>query len=234
MVIGEDRNCTYKGHADQHYGSVTYSQHGEDLLVLNLGALMGLSAGEITYLDLGAHHHENISNTKLLYDRGACGVNVEANPFLVADLQLNRPRDLVVNIGVGVKEGKFNFLMYDDQSGRNTFSSAEVERLQRLKLIPEAPSKSIEMDVLTLNQIVDFHCYGRFPRFLFCDIEGLDLEVMQSVDFSCSFPYIICVETRRCDTAHMAAVVEPKGFFLYARCGENLIFVQDEFKNKVY
>src|SRR5690606_9910227 len=79
--IGGDAMRYYSGHPDQHYGHITYSQHGEDLLILNL--FDQLQIKNPSYLDLGAHHPTDISNTKLLYDRGSRGVNIEANRHLI-------------------------------------------------------------------------------------------------------------------------------------------------------
>ncbi len=99
---------TYEGHPDQAFGHISYSQHGEDLFLLNIFRLIGIETP--SYLDLGAHHPWHISNTALMYHRGSRGVNVEANPILFEAFLTERPLDKNVNMGVvssGVESQKF-------------------------------------------------------------------------------------------------------------------------------
>ena len=53
---------------DQRFGPQTYAQGGEDLVLLNIFARLGIARP--TWLDIGAHHPWRISNTALLYARG--------------------------------------------------------------------------------------------------------------------------------------------------------------------
>src|SRR5437763_16778861 len=68
------------GHPDQGFGGRTYAQFGEDLIFLNIFALLGINTP--SYIDVGAHHPVNISNTALLYERGCRGIKIDANPDL--------------------------------------------------------------------------------------------------------------------------------------------------------
>lgn len=208
----------YHGHPDQHFGHITYSQHGEDLMLLNLFKL--LSIDKPSYLDLGAHHPINISNTKLLYDRGSRGVNVEANPNLFQAFVDQRPHDINLCIGVARQSGVLTFHMYDQSSGRNTFSETEVESLRGVMTVKTA----MTIPVVTLKDIIDQHCGGKFPQLLSVDIEGFDFDVLDSTDFSKDWPIIIIVETRRNAADKMCFMLREKGFNLNCRMGENLIF----------
>ncbi len=172
----------YRGHPDQYFGCITYSQHGEDLMILNLFKQIGVDRP--SYLDLGAHHPSDIANTRLLYERGCRGVNVEANPSLIEAFIIERPEDVNVNAGVGFSYGQELFYMYDDRSGRNTFSKKEVERFEaqsdfRVK-------KVIKLMTLPLSAIIKKYCNGIFPDFLNCDIEGMDYRILEQVDFFAS------------------------------------------------
>lgn len=210
----------YHGHPDQHFGSVTYSQHGEDLMLLNIFDL--LSIEKPSYLDIGAHHPVNISNTKLLYDRGSRGVNVEANPNLFGAFLEQRPEDVNLCMGVGLINGLADFYMYDRWSGRNTFSLEETKTLTDVLTVKE----TVRTPIRTLNFIVETYCNNKFPNLLTIDIEGLDLPVIESADFSESSPLVVVTEVRPKDTNAMIEVMHKKDFFLYCRMGENLIFAQ--------
>jgi hypothetical protein len=65
------------GHRDQWFGGRTYAQHGDDLAVLNIFKRLGIERP--SYLDVGAYHPFDLSNTALLYERGSRGINVEPN-----------------------------------------------------------------------------------------------------------------------------------------------------------
>ncbi len=218
-----------RGFPDQHFGCISYAQHGDDFMVLNLFKLIGIERP--SYLDLGAHHPQNISNTKLLYDRGSRGVNVEANPNLIATFRAERPGDTNLNLGVGPVAGEATFFMYSDSSGRNTFSAEEVKSLEGVLEV----KKEIRLGIVTLDSIVDRYCKGAYPAFLSCDIEGLDFGVLSGASFDVNRgPVVICVETRRHETSRMRSMLDRKGFFLYCRMGENLFFVNKKFHDSVY
>lgn len=215
----------YPAHPDQHFGNRTWSQHGEDLMIVNLFKQLGID--KPTYIDLGAHHPSHISNTKLLSDRGSRGLNIEANPNLIDTFYRERYNDRNINVGVGLENGAAPFYMFDDYSGRNTFSLEEANKFcveSGRQII-----KTIEVPVKTLNQIIIDHwsIEGEFPDFLNCDIEGLDYDILHNADFSIDPPAIICAETSIPDTAKMTDMMCKKGFYPYSRCGENILFVHE-------
>lgn len=217
----------FKGHADQHFGHLTFSQHGEDLMIVNLFKLMGID--HPSYLDLGAHHPVNISNTHLLYTRGSSGVNVEANPNLFAEFMKQRDRDWNLNMGIGVEVGQMPFYMYDETSGLNSFKKEEVEKVAGI-----GNCKEIILDVVTVGWLIGEICEGVWPDFLNTDLEGLDYAVIESGTFLSSWPKIICTEVRRGEDAPIKELLKRRRYFCYCRTGENLIFVHQDYASLVY
>lgn len=214
----------YHGHQDQRWGHISYAQHGDDFFILNCFDLMGIQRP--SYLDIGAHHPQTISNTALLYERGCRGINVEANPNLIANFRKLRPEDLTLNIGVAPQRGKLPFYMYHQESGRNTFSSEEMTSFT--SQYPEHPVRDIlYIEVMTINDVVE-GTGGFFPDLLTMDIEGLDYDVLKSADFSRSAPKLICVETRREDGEKMRSMMKEKGYAFVARVTENLFFCRND------
>ncbi len=225
MTIQHSMNSVL-GSPDQRWGCISWAQHFDDGMILNLFEM--LNSPKPSYLDLGAHHPITISNTKLLYDRGSSGINVEANPNLIDAFKKERPRDTNLNVGVGPVAGEATFFMYSDTSGLNTFSTEEMA------VNSMAVKKQLLLPIVTVNSIVEDHCGGIWPHLLTCDIEGLDFDVLSGADFNSSAPMVICVETRRSETARMSAMLERKGYFLYCRMGENLFFVRKALRERVY
>lgn len=205
----------------QRFGSFTYAQHGDDLMILNLFDLMGIH--KPSYLDIGAHHPVKLSNTKLLYDRGSNGVNVEANPHLINEFNRHRPEDINICCGVGVNSGSAKFYMYDDCSGLNTFSLDETKIMSGVMGV----KREIELPVKTLDEIIKEYCDGICPNLLNVDAEGWDYDILSSYDFISS-PVIICVETRRDNADKMLQMLYEKGFVYLIRMGENLFFIRKD------
>lgn len=216
----------YSGHRDQKFGFVTYSQHGDDLMIANIFTLLGVTTP--SYLDLGAHHPLDISNTALLYSRGSRGVNVEANPHLIEEFRRLRPDDVNANVGVGVKNAIMDFYMYSSTHGRNTFSRAELESYGT------KPHNTVPLPVFTINEIVATYCKGVYPDLLTLDIEGLDYEVLATADFSQTRPRLIVTEIRPGDEKAVKTLLEKWGYFCYCRMGENLFFLHTTDKQRVY
>lgn len=198
-------------HPDQHFGSETFSQHGEDLMILNMCKLMGLERP--SYVDIGAHHPWNISNTALLYGLGSRGINVEANPELMQSFRHFRDRDLNLNFGIGPKSGILPFYQYDAFSGLNGFKKMPYHKSQ------------IDVDVMTINQLIKGYCDNVWPDILFMDCEGFDLEILQSADFTKSKPKIICAELTNMEGPLAKHLLALNGYYCHARMMANLIFV---------
>jgi FkbM family methyltransferase len=217
------------GHSDQAFGAISYAQHGDDFITLNLFNNIGIT--KPSYLDIGAHHPYNISNTALLYRRGCRGVNVEANPNLITAFEHARPEDINLNLGVSDKRGKMTFYMIDDFSGRNTFDKKVAEEF--ITAHPEFSIQSeIAIETVTVNDIVRDYCNGQFPDFLTIDVEGLDNAILKSIDFKKHAPKIICVEVVSGNNSDYSLetkeILAQNGFTPYFRAVSNIFFIKNE------
>jgi FkbM family methyltransferase len=215
---------------DQWYGGNTYSQHGEDIVFLNIFRLIGVE--KITWLDVGAHHPFRISNTALLYEKGHRGINVEANPNLMEAFIAQRPEDINLNIGVADEPGSMNFYLIDKYSGRNSFSKHSAVEFVRAH--PEFKiTEIIKIPVTTIPALLTQCGRETFPDLLSIDVEGLDDKIILSLDLKEDGPKIICVEDNdRPDNTssplrqHLAA----QGYFPYYRAGVNILFVRNVYQ----
>jgi len=211
---------------------VSYAQAGEDLIVHYLFRSFGVN--EISYLDVGANHPDYISNTFFFYKRGCTGVCVEPNPRLYKKHKRVRPNDVCLNVGVGIngqKEADF-YLFPGHADGLSTFSKTEadhwanvgMEGLGKLRA-----AKVIKMPLVGINEIMDR--YG-IPDFMSIDVEGLDLEILRTMDFE-KYPIkCICVETVRynseqkaCRDAEILCFMQQQGYSIHVDTGINTIFV---------
>ncbi len=214
-------------HPDQIFGDRTYAQHGDDIVIRAIFTSLGINTP--SYLDIGAHHPENISNTKLFYDNGSRGINVEANPELHKLFVEQRPEDVNLNVGVGTKSGFQDFYMIDSQSGRNTFVKEVAENFVR-----DYPEFSItevkQIPVFTIEQVLH---HRAIPDFLSIDIEGMDYDVLASIDYR-RYPFkVICVEIQPYSEEDIRTLMFNVGYASVIRCGSNLIFIDKNLAHRV-
>jgi FkbM family methyltransferase len=174
-----------------HEFTVSYSQGGEDLALLsNLSQVI-----KGTYIDVGAHHPDRFSVTRHLYQRGWRGVNIEANPWLMAEFEKRRPRDINLNLAVGGRSS-YEFTIFSEPA-LSTYNNSWKENFIKGGA---GVRKVIKIQGITLRQIIDKYFPNSAPTLLNIDAEGSDLEVLHSIDFnsleSIRFPSWIMVETR--------------------------------------
>jgi FkbM family methyltransferase len=219
---------SFSGHADQWYGHLTYSQHGEDLLFAAFFESIGNPRP--TYLDIGAHHPLNCSNTALLYRRGSSGVNIDANPDAIAIFSEYRSRDINLNIGVAASSGSLPFYRVDNRSGRNSFS--EELMAQFIRENPQFNiSDEIRVEVMTLDLVISRYCADRCPDLLSIDAEGLDMEILNSYSFK-TRPSLICVETGK-DREALNRLLFAHDFIKLTQMSANAIYIDHRWKNYV-
>lgn len=233
-VIGPGGSPVKLPHPDQCFGSTTFAQHADDLIVVSIFRSLGIE--KPSYLDIGAHHPYNISNTALLYLNGSRGINIEANPNLFEAFLRERPEDVNLNVGISDTPGTLDFYMIDKWSGRNTFDRHAAETF--VASYPQFRiTEIIPIQMVTVQEVLDRYTQGRFPDFLSLDVEGLDERILRSIDFSRSWPKVICVETVDASGAENAAgiigVLQANHYFRLLKTGGNSIFVRREYEHLV-
>ena len=77
----------------QLFNKKSYSQAGEDAILMYIFVMLGVPLSQCNYLDLGANHPCDMSNTWFFYQQGATGILVDANPKLAEELRRARPKD---------------------------------------------------------------------------------------------------------------------------------------------
>lgn len=184
---------------------VSYAQEGEDLILRRVFE----DQRKGFYIDVGAHHPQRFSNTCLFYQAGWSGINIDAAPGSMRLFQRLRPRDTNLELAVGEPAPPKTFYVFNEPA-LNTFDPKHVKEYQSSGYRVVA---QISVPVRALRDILDEHLApGRRIDFLSIDVEGLDLEVLQSNDWHRFRPTCILVETLHQDT--MAATASPTGQFL--------------------
>lgn len=224
-LIGRTNNSV-----GQNY-QISYSQCGEDLIIQYVFRLRGI--GMPTYIDIGANDPFFLSNTAIFYRRGCRGINIEANPNLIQNFDKYRPDDINLNIGVSSVESELEFYIMNDPT-LSTFSKEECDNFIKSGGYKLLEIKRIKTN--TLQDIINKYYNGIYPDLMSIDIEGLDFEVLKSIEYNSNSPKIICVEAadyspigagqRR---AELIDFLREKGYYEYANTGLNAIMVRNDF-----
>lgn len=208
----------------------SFSQCGEDLLVQYIFNLR--NNPKPSYIDIGAHHPFFLSNTALFYENGCRGINIEANPQLAEDFKNFRPMDINLNIGISNRKGELDFYIMKD----NTLSTFSKQEADFMILKGKELSQIQKVKLTTITEVLVKYYNGLFPDFLSLDVEGLDFEILKSIDFEKSFPKVICVEAAEYSPIGAGArrneLIEflvSKGYYEYANTNLNAIMVKNEF-----
>ena len=208
----------------------SYSQCGEDLIVDYIFRLRNIV--KPTYIDIGAHHPLFLSNTAFFYLNGSRGINIEANPDLAKNLNTYRFYDINLNIGVNGEEGELDFYIMKD----NTLSTFSKEESNAMVKSGNLLAEIKKIKVTTVSNILNKHFAGKFPDFMSLDVEGMDLQILRSINFEKSSPKIICVEAAEYSSIGTGArktdlidFLVSKGYYEYANTNLNAIMVKKEF-----
>lgn len=162
-----------------------YAQEGEDR---RLWKALSDNIAHGHYVDIGAYEPEFNSVTKVFYDAGWTGVNVEPNPRAYGMLEQARPHDINLEAVVTYKQGPQTLYLTDDRG----WSSLKPEIAESAKKRGMDPYP-IEVESLTLAQVFDF-LHGEECHFLKIDVEGAEEEVIASGDWKNHRPWIVVVE----------------------------------------
>ncbi|MBL8794162.1 MAG: FkbM family methyltransferase [Planctomycetia bacterium] len=171
---------------------VSYAQCGEDLVARWL--LVAFGVFEPTYLDIGAGHPTEHSNTYLFYLHGSRGTLVEPNPELCRMQRRARPKDTTVEAGIGFgTEAELDYYLMSDHR-LNTFSKEDADAVvQRFGQSVQLVSV-VKKPLRDVNKVIAEN-FNQAPNFVSIDVEGLDLAILKTFDFQRYRPEVFCVET---------------------------------------
>ena len=191
----------------------SYSQAGEDIIIGRLLKTIGVE--KPFYIDMGAYDPIRMSNTYSFYRQGGRGILVEPDYALCNKLRKKRPRDTTIEAGIGTTNGIKTFFEFKEKT-LSTFSEEDA-RVAQKRGCPLKGTRQIV--VTTFEDIIKKHNVSHID-VLSIDIEGLDFEILKSMDYTKIRPTIICTETKRYDqdipgdATPAALFLKEKGYML--------------------
>jgi len=163
----------------------TYSMDGEDLEIKK--HFENINNG--FYVDVGCYHPIQNNNTMLLYQKGWSGINIDISNFSIKLFNFLRPNELNLNLAISKIEGEIDFFYQKKLSVLTTIKKSQSEKffqgnIKRKKILSKK-----------LTTVLNESKYkNRKIDFLDIDVEGADLDVLESLDFNKYSPKLISVE----------------------------------------
>jgi len=168
-------------------GFSSFSQEGEDLIIDRY--LQYKKKG--VYVDIGAMHPVRFSNTYLLYQRGWHGINIDATPGSMDLFNSLRPRDVNIEKPISSSKKKMAFYIFKEPA-LNTFSQKIANQYVAAK---QKLLKTTYLSADTLSNVISTHINkDQHVDLLNIDVEGLEIDILNSVDWRNFRPHLVAVE----------------------------------------
>ncbi|TXH53491.1 MAG: FkbM family methyltransferase, partial [Bacteroidia bacterium] len=152
----------------------SFSQQAEDL---HIQRYFG-NRNNGFYVDVGAFHPLQISNTQLFYNRGWRGINIEPNPDQFAFFPQYRPQDTNLNLAVGNAGETLTYHCFN-VPGLNSFSQTHATDWANREGF--YITHTLQISTVTLAEILAQHLpKNQTIDFMSVDAEGWDLIILTS------------------------------------------------------
>jgi FkbM family methyltransferase len=201
----------------------SYAQEGEDLVLRRIFDQQPTGF----YVDVGAHHPKRFSNTYIFYKAGWHGINIEPNPAVKSLFASTRPRDIHVQVGISDQTSTLTYYEFDEPA-LNSFDGELVRwRLANTpyKVVRESAVPVERLDAVLARLLPP----GQAIDFLSVDVEGLDVAVLRSNDWTRFRPKCVVVEALQSSLesalrGEACVVLQEQGYELFAKTYNSLIF----------
>ena len=205
----------------KYYLKSSYSQFNEDAFLKEY--FKNKKKG--FFIDIGCHHPFKANNTFLLYRSGWSGINIDLNKISIDLFDIARPRDINICAAISNKEGIIEYYLPNN----NPLSSEITTNKNFSKILKNIHGnkyqtfktksitwQSIEKQYNTLLESVDI---------LKIDIEGSDLEVLETIDLNKLNPELLMIEASTLDVSERNKVISYLKFKNYKILYDNKVNV---------
>jgi hypothetical protein len=214
------------------YSDKSYSQEGEDMILKRI--FDGVRSG--FYIDVGSHHPKRFSNTYYFYKRGWCGINIDAMPGSMELFDRCRPRDINLELAISDSEQELKYHIFNEPAlnGFDTELAKCRDGKDGYQLIDRRKIKTV-----TLESVLDAHIQSfTHIEFLSVDVEGYDMQVLQSMNLDKYRPKIVLVEMlnsslEMVSEGGIARLMRSYGYDAISKCFNTVFFAEREmFKDR--
>jgi FkbM family methyltransferase len=202
-----------------------YSQQDEDKYIIQY--LLKEEIKDGTFLEIGGCDGVLFSNTKTLEDHfGFTGVLIEPQPEFYSQLVKNRPNCKCYNYAVSnTDDEEIEFIGDNAEGGIKSITNTDLSKF------PEWNTYKVKNK--KMHNIIE-ESGLKYIDFMIIDVEGSELEVLKSIDFS--FPiFCIIIEAHSCEQEKnkiFGSYLKSKGFKFKERQRGNEIWLNHDYIRK--
>jgi len=203
-------------------GLKSWAQNGEDLTIARLLGAEWFNRGDGFYCDVGAWSDHVHSVSRLYYDHGWQGINVEPVSHWYHKLVAARPRDVNLHCAVGEHAEESAQLHVIAGTGLSTmvygFDPGPYEDYYE------------QVQVRTLDDIcAEYPCPpDRFFAWIKVDAEGFELPIIRGANFARYRPRVLCIESDHGDYTVWESILVAHQYTFVETDGVNRFFVRKE------
>ena len=218
----------FKGQIKAHTG-----QYGEDVIIKKLFESKKKNG---FYVDLGANHPFEHSNTAWFWLNGWSGINVDANQKSIAIFNKIRRNDINLNFAIIPAEqyikGVRKIDLYLPDQAIKSKVNPKTSTVHKKTAKKRRFNKKQNVDAIDINTLFNIHKITEID-FLNIDIEGLDEEVLLDLDLNKVKINIIAVEDYSFDLSpynqsKITTFMLKNNFIFKARVGPTSIFERNK------
>ena len=165
------------------------SQFGEEKFILNFFDIKYKGK----FLDVGCFHPTRHNNTYAMYKRGWHGINIDLNPLTIELFNFARIKDININAAISNNEETKKLYFVDELNTQNTLEVNHLSFLKNHHNLREEDISLQEIKTKRLDKILDNYNFTDID-FMNVDVEGHELNVLNSIDFLKYKIKFICIE----------------------------------------
>ena len=181
------------------------------------------------FLDVGCFHPTRHNNTYAMYKRGWHGINIDLNPLTIELFNFARIKDININAAISNNEETKKLYFVDELNTQNTLEPNHLSFLKNHHNLREEDISLQEIKTKRLDKILDNYNFNDID-FMNIDVEGHELQVLNSIDFLKYKIKFICIEMiEHNDQAKLIneklnAILEKNNYVLEKKLDFNFIF----------
>ena len=145
------------------------------------------------FVDIGCFHPTRHNNTYRMYKRGWCGINIDLNPLTIELFNFARAKDININAAVSDTEENKTLYFVDELNTQNTLEANHLSFLKNHHNIKEKEISKQIIKTRRLDKILDSYNFNDID-FMNIDVEGHELNILNSIDFLKYKIKFICIE----------------------------------------
>ena len=145
------------------------------------------------FIDIGCFHPTRHNNTYKMYKNGWRGINIDLNPLTIELFNFARKKDININAAISNNEEDKTLYFVNELNTQNTLEANHLLFLKNHHNLKEEEITKQIIKTRRLDKILDKYDFNDID-FMNIDVEGHELNILNSIDF---FKYkikFICIE----------------------------------------